>query len=281
MIAGMEPIEGALLEQCPNLRVISRFGVGYDNIDLAAATRQGIVVTYIPDAMVDAVADLTMGLLIALARRIPELDRSMKAGEWTRLLGVDVARRTLGIVGTGRIGMAVAGRALGFRMRLLGHDPVPNPAFVETLGGDYLPLEELLPQSDFVTLHLPLTPSTRHVMGPEQLARMKPTAYLINAARGALVDMEALHAALAEGRIRGAALDVYEQEPPGALSLLALPNVIALPHVASYTDGTVTKMAAAALRNLLAVLHGERPEHVVNPDAYDVRRDSASNEETP
>jgi D-3-phosphoglycerate dehydrogenase len=268
MIAGMEPIEGSLLEGCPDLRVISRFGVGYDNIDVAAATRLGIVVTFIPDAMVDAVADLTMGLLLAAARRIPELDRTMKAGEWTRLLGMDVARRTLGIVGTGRIGMAVAERARGFRMRLLGFDPSPNPAFVETLGGDYATFEEVLEGADFVTLHLPLTPETRHLIGAAELARMKPTAFLINAARGGLVDHEALATAIRDGRIRGAALDVYETEPPGSLPVIALPSVIATPHVASYTDGAITKMARAALANLLDALRGGRPEHVVNPEVY-------------
>src|ERR1051326_678166 len=144
MIAGSERIDEPILAAAPELRVVSRFGVGYDAIDLEAATRHGVVVTYIPDAMVDAVADLTLGLLLAAARRIPELDRSVKAGAWNRLLAVDVARRPLGIVGTGRIGMAVAERARGFRMRLLGFDARPNPAFVETLGGDYVPLEELL-----------------------------------------------------------------------------------------------------------------------------------------
>jgi D-3-phosphoglycerate dehydrogenase len=268
MIAGMEPIDAPVLDAAPDLRVISRFGVGYDNNDLEAATQRGIVVTYVPDAMVDAVADLTMGLLLSVARRIPEMDRAVKAGEWTRLLGVDVARRTLGIVGTGRIGMAVAERARGFRMRLLGCDTVPNAAFVETLGGDYVGLEELLQAADFVTLHLPLTPETHHAIGAEQLAQMKPTACLINAARGSLVDTVALEAALREGRLRGAALDVYEQEPPGALPLLALPNVVSTPHVASFTDGAITRMARAALGNLMAVLNGERPEHVLNPELF-------------
>src|SRR5205807_4638522 len=158
MIAGMEPIDGAVLDAAPELRVISRFGVGYDNIDLEAATARGIVVTYIPEAMVDAVADLTMGLMLAAARRIPEMDHGLKAGEWSRMLGVDVARRTLGIAGTGRIGMEVAERARGFRMRLLGYDVRQNPAFVESLGGTYVSLDELLQASDSVTLHLPLTP---------------------------------------------------------------------------------------------------------------------------
>lgn len=275
MIAGMDRIDEELLAEFPALRVISRFGVGYDAIDVAAATRHGVVVTYIPDAMVDSVADITMGLMLAVARRIPELDRSVKAGEWHRQLAVDVSRRTLGIVGTGRIGMAVAERARGFRMRLLGHDRIPNAAFVETMGGDYVTLEELLQQADFVTLHAPLTPETRHLIGAAQLALMKPTAFLINAARGGLVETAALTAALDTGQIRGAAMDVYETEPPDNAPLIGRANVVATPHTASYTDGTVSKMARAALGNLLAVLQGERPEHVVNPEVYGREADAA------
>lgn len=268
MIAGMDRIDDELLAEFPDLRVISRFGVGYDAIDVAAATRHGVTVTYIPDAMVESVADLTLGLMLAVARRIPELDRSVKAGEWNRQLAVDVARRTLGIVGTGRIGMAVAARARGFRMRLLGHDRIPNAGFVESLGGDYVELDELLQQSDFVTLHAPLTPETRHLIGARELALMKPTAFLINAARGGLVDSGALNAALDAGQLRGAAMDVYETEPPEVGPLLTRYNVVTTPHTASYTEGTVTKMARASLENLLAVLRGERPENVVNPEVY-------------
>jgi D-3-phosphoglycerate dehydrogenase len=268
MIAGMEPVGAEVIDGATALRAISRFGVGYDNIDVPAATRRGIVVTYIPDAMVDAVADLTLGLMLALARRIPELDRGMKAGEWLRYPAVDVTRKTLGIVGTGRIGLAVAERARGFRMTLLGYDPVPNARFVEELGGDYVPLEELLERADFVTLHLPLTPATERLMSAPQLGRMKPSAFLINAARGGLVDEEAIQAALTTGQIAGFATDVYRKEPPPPHPLWSLPNVVATPHVASYTDGAIARMARAALGNLLTVLDGGRPEQVVNPEVY-------------
>jgi D-3-phosphoglycerate dehydrogenase len=268
MIAGMEPVPAAVIEGAAGLRVISRFGVGYDNVDVAAATRRGIVVTYIPDAMVDAVADITFGLMLAVARRIPELDRGMKAGEWPRYPAVDVTGRTLGILGTGRIGMAVAERARGFRMRLLGSDPMPNPRFTGELGGEYVAMDDLLARADFVTLHLPLTPATDRLMGAAQLRRMKPTAFLINAARGGLVDEEALYSALIAGQIAGFATDVFRKEPPDADPLWLLPNVVATPHVASYTDGTIARMAERALANLLAVLDGERPEHVVNPEVY-------------
>lgn len=269
MIAGMEPVTAAVIEGATALRAISRFGVGYDNVDLAAATRRGIPVTYIPDAMVDAVADLTLGLMLAVARRIPELDRGMKAGEWPRYPALDVCRKTLGIWGTGRIGLAVAERARGFRMTLLGHDPFPNPRFVEELGGDYAGRDELLERADFLTLHLPLSPATERILNAEALARMKPTAIVVNAARGGLVDEDALHHALTTGRLGGYATDVFRQEPPAPHPLWSLPNVVATPHVASYTDGAVTRMARAALANLLAVLNGERPEHVVNPEVYD------------
>jgi D-3-phosphoglycerate dehydrogenase len=265
MVAGMEPVPAAVIESADRLRVISRFGVGYDNIDVAAATRRGILVTYIPDAMGDAVADLTLGLLLALARRIPELDAAMKQGEWRRVMGADVTRKSLGIIGTGRIGMAVARRAAGFRMRLLGYDPHANPLFVEELGGEYVSLEELLGQSDFLTLHLPLIPETRGLIGAPQLARVRRTAFLINGARGALVDEDAVYAALTEGRLAGFATDVYPKEPPAPHPLYALPNVIALPHIASYTPVTAARMSQAALENLLTGMRGELPEHAVNP----------------
>jgi D-3-phosphoglycerate dehydrogenase len=266
MVAGMEPVPAEVIEETDGLRVISRFGVGYDNIDVAAATRKGILVTYIPDAMGEAVAELTFGLMLAIARRIPELDASMKRGEWHRVSGSDVTRKSLGILGTGRIGLAVARRAAGFRMRLLGYDPAPNPLFVEELGGEYVSLEELLRQSDFVTLHLPLMPETRELIGSAQLAQMRPTAFLINCARGALVDEEAVYVALKEARLAGFATDVFPKEPPSPHPLYALPNVIALPHIASYTPATIARMSQAALDNLLAGLKGGCPEHSVNPE---------------
>jgi phosphoglycerate dehydrogenase-like enzyme len=272
LIAGSEPLTREVLAEADRLRVISRNGVGYDAIDLDAATDLGIVVAYVPDAMVDAVADLAIGLLLALARRIPELNASMKRGEWQREIASDITNRTLGLVGTGRIGMATARRARAFGLRLLGCDPYPNPLFVEELGGSYVPLEELLEASDYVSLHLPSMAQTRGLIGEPELARMKPTAFLINTARGALVDEAALLAALREGRIAGAGLDVFSQEPPAPGSAGAevarLPSVIALPHVAAYTPATAARMGRAALENLLTVLEGRRPQHVANPEVY-------------
>jgi D-3-phosphoglycerate dehydrogenase / 2-oxoglutarate reductase len=273
VIAGSEPITRQVLEEAGTLKVVSRNGVGYDAVDLDAATDLGVVVAYVPDAMVDAVADMTIGLLLAVARRIPQFDSLMKQGEWQRHIGDDVTGRTLGLVGTGRIGMAVARRAQAFRMRLLGCDPYPNAAFGEELGGKYVPLDELLETSDFVSLHSPATPETRGIINERALARMKPSAYIINCARGSLIDEAALIRALTEGRLKGAGLDVFSKEPPDpdspAAELARLPNVVAVPHVSSYTPITAERMGLAALENMLKVLRGERVEHVANPAVYD------------
>ena len=273
VIAGSEPYPRELMLACPALRVISRNGVGYDAIDVEAATELGIVVAFTPDAMVDAVADLTIGLLLAAGRRICELDGHMKRGEWRRTCAADFTGRTLGIIGTGRIGQAVARRARAFRMRLLGYDPYPNPLFVEELGGDYVSLDELLETSDYLSLHVPSTPESRGMIGTAQLARVKPSAYLVNTARGTLVDEQALLLALEEGRLAGAALDVFADEPPRAgtpgRSLAVHPRVVALPHVGAYTPQAVARMGRGALENLLAVLEGRRPAHMVNPGVFE------------
>lgn len=271
-IAGSEPITNEVMAEAPSLRAISRHGVGFDNIDLDAATARGIVVSYTPEAMTETVADLAMGMLLSVARHLPELDRAMKEGRWERGPGADVGGRTLGVVGTGRIGMAVARRARAFRMRLLGCDERPNPLFVEELGGDYLPLEELLEVADYVTLHAPVLPTTRRLIRAETLALMKPTAFLINTSRGPLIDEEALLAALDENRLAGAALDVFDTEPPSPGSsgdrLARHSRVLATPHVAAFTPATAARMGKAAVANLLAMLAGEHPEHVLNPEVY-------------
>lgn len=273
MIASSEPITREAMDAATDLRVLSRYGVGYDNIDVAAATDLGIIVTYVPDAMTDAVADLTLALLLAAARRLTELDGLMKAGEWKRLMAADVTGRTLGLIGTGRIGLAAARRARGFGMRLLGCDPYVNPAFVEEMGGSYVSLDELLETSDFVSLHVPASAETEAMIGAAELARMKPSAYLINCARGSLVDEQALIEALDSGRLAGAATDVFSTEPPAADSAAAdlarHPKVVATPHVASMTPLTVAKMGRVALANLLDALEGRRPQHLCNPEVYE------------
>lgn len=269
-IAGVDRITAGVLDRAPLLKVIARYGVGVDGVDLAAATARGILVTNTPGANTEAVADLTFGLFFALARRIPLADREVKAGRWPRLTGYDVAGARLGLLGTGQIGRAVARRAHGIGMPILCHDLCEHPEMA-ALGGEYAPLERVLAESDFVSLHLPLTPATRGLIDRERLALMKPTAFLVNTARGGIVDEQALCEALSEGRLAGAALDVYDTEPPVGSALVALDNVIATPHSGAHTYGAMRRMAEGAVENLLAALRGERPPALVNPEVLAAR----------
>ncbi|HSW09669.1 MAG TPA: D-glycerate dehydrogenase [Bacillota bacterium] len=267
-----DPIDAALLEMAPRLRVISVMAVGYNNVDVKAATRRGILVTHTPGVLTETTADLAFALILAVARRIVESDRFTRSGNWrtwdpSLLLGRDVHGAVLGLVGFGRIAQAVAQRARGFKMRLLYHDTQRMPAEETSLGAEFTPLEELLARSDFVSLHVPLTPATRGMIGEAEFSRMRPDACLINTARGEVVDESALYQALVSGRLAGAGLDVYEQEPVDpAHPLLTLDNVIALPHVGSATRATRKRMADLAVDNLLAGLAGIRPPHPVNPE---------------
>ncbi len=270
-----ERIDRAVLEANPRLRGVANYAVGYDNIDIAAATDLGIPVSNTPGALTDATADFTWALLLSAARRIPESDRYTREGRFKQwgpllLLGTDVGPgpdgtpKTLGIVGFGRIGQAVARRATGFDMHILAFDPTP-PALP---GVEFVPLPELLARSDFVTIHAALTPDTHHLIGEPELRLMRPTAFLINAARGAIVDESALVRALRDGWIAGAGLDVYEREPALAPGLAELSNVVLAPHTASATVETRSRMATIAATNALAHLRGERAPDCVNPDVY-------------
>jgi glyoxylate reductase len=267
-----DPMNARVIAEAPHLRVISQVAVGHDNVDVAAATARRIVVTNTPGVLDEATADLTMALLLAVARRLPEAERFLRDGKWQRwdvdlLCGSDVHGRTLGIVGLGRIGRAVARRARGFSMRILYSGPRRAPAEVEQeLQAVHLPLDTLLQQSDFVSVHVPLRPDTRHLIGIEQLCRMKRSAFLINTSRGPVVDEAALAAALEESLLAGAGLDVFENEPAVHPGLLALPNVVLLPHVASAVTSVRTLMCTLAAKNCAAVLRGERPPHPVNPE---------------
>jgi len=267
-------IDARLLDAAgPQLRVISQMAVGVDNIDLAACTARGIPVGHTPGVLSDAVADLTIGLMIATARRFFEAHADMRAGRWTTWepmgwTGPDLYGATVGIVGLGRIGEAVARRLQGFRVRLLYHNRRPNPRARE-LGAAYVTLDELLETSDFVTLHCPYTPETHHLIDAGALAKMKPTAILINTARGGVVDQDALVEALRSGQIWAAGLDVFTPEPlPPDHPLLALPNVTALPHIGSASIATRINMAQMAVDNLFAGLAGERLPHCANPEVY-------------
>jgi len=270
-ILGTDRWTAAMMDQASRLRLVALTAVGFDMVDVAAATARGILVTNTPDVLTETVADLTFALILAAARRVCETERWMLAGQWKTLgvtaMGRDVHHATLGIVGMGRIGAAVAERARGFRMPVLYFDFVRREELERQFGYRYVNLETLLKESDFVTLHVPLLPETTGMIGAARLAMMKPTAYLINAARGPVVDERALIAALQAGQIAGAGLDVYEMEPIDASNpLLAMENVVKLPHVGSATGATRQAMVTLATDNLLAVLQGKPPLTPVNPE---------------
>lgn len=264
-----DSIDREVLKGAPRLRVIANCAAGVNNVDLVEATARGIVVANTPDVLTDATADLTWALILAVTRRIVEGDDMVRAGrfkEWRAdlLLGTDLSGKTLGVVGFGRIGRAVAKRAEGFGMRVVyvsrHEEKIPNARRVS--------LASLLAQSDMVTLHVPLTAQTRHLIGRRELAMMKRTAYLINTARGPVVDEVALVRALKGGRLLGAGLDVFEREPALTPGLATLPNVVLMPHVGSATTGTRARMASLTRDNLLTALAGKRPRYVVNPEVF-------------
>ncbi|MDH5640275.1 MAG: D-glycerate dehydrogenase [Nitrospira sp.] len=254
-------IDADLLSHATSLKILANYAVGHNNIDIAAARARGIIVTNTPDVLTDATADLTWALLLAVSRRVIEGDQWIREGTWsgwapTQLLGSDISGKTLGIIGMGRIGQAVARRAQGFRMRVLyaGSRTVPVPAGCEW---HRLSFEEVARQSDFLSLHVPLTPSTGHLIGTPELSLMKPTAFLINTSRGAVIDESALVSALTSGTIAGAGLDVYEQEPAIHAGLAGLHNVVLLPHLGSATLETRIRMGNICLDNIAAVLSGK------------------------
>jgi glyoxylate reductase len=265
-----DKVNRELFDKAPNLKMVANFAVGFDNIDIPMATQRGIRVSNTPGVLADATADLAFALLLAVARRIVEGDKRVRSGEFKYLapllfLGTEVTGKTLGIVGLGGIGAAVARRARGFDMKILYQKRSRISELEEkALGIKYADLKTLLQQSDFVSLHCPLTPETRHLIGKDEFGLMKPTAILINAARGPVVDEAALVEALKSGQISGAGLDVYENEPALAPGLADLPNVVLVPHVGSGTLETRTKMAEMAARNLMAGLRGERPPNCLN-----------------
>lgn len=261
-------IDADLLSEAPRLKIVANYAVGYNNIDVAAARARGIVVTNTPDVLTDATADLTWALLLTVARRVVEGDSWLRTGGWpgwapTQLLGTDITEKTLGIIGMGRIGQAVAQRAQGFRMPVLYASRRPCPSPPGGPGWTQRSLHDVLKNSDFVSLHVPLTEATRHLIGSPELAMMKSTAILINTSRGSVIDEAALVSALQAGRIAGAGLDVYEQEPLVPAELTALPNVVLLPHLGSATLDTRVHMGMICLENIAAVLRGQPAPHRV------------------
>ncbi|MEM2943697.1 MAG: D-glycerate dehydrogenase [Methanomassiliicoccales archaeon] len=257
----------------PQLKVISNYAVGYNNIDVEEATRRGILVTNTPGVLTEATADLTWALIMACARRIPESDKFVREGRFVGwdpmlLLGQEVYGRTIGIIGLGDIGTAVARRAKGFNMKILYHNRKRNVEGEKEVGAEYRSLEDLLRESDFVTLHVPLTKETYHLIGERELNLMKKSAILVNVARGEVVDEKALIAALNERKIAYAGLDVFENEPHVNPELFKLENVVLTPHTGSATYESRNRMAIMAARNLLDGLKGKRPHNLVNPAVW-------------
>ncbi|MCU1279178.1 MAG: D-glycerate dehydrogenase [bacterium] len=263
-------IDDALLDGAPRLRVVANYAVGYDNVSLAATARRGIVVTNTPGVLTDATADLTMALMLAAARRLPEGGAMLRQGRWhgwepEQLPAMDLAGATLGIVGLGRIGQAVARRAHGFGLQIVYAQPRPAaPALEAELQARSVGVDELIATADIVTLHCPLSAATRHLLNAARLATMKPRAVLVNTARGAIVDEAALVTALERGHLLGVGLDVFEDEPRVHPGLVASPRAVLMPHLGSSTDGTRTAMAETAAQSIADVLAGRRPAHVVD-----------------
>ena len=269
-----DKIDSEVMDEAgPQLKVISNHAVGFDNIDVQAATARKIPVGNTPDVLTDATADFAFALMMAVARRIPEAKRYVHEGKWKTwgpmiLLGVDLKGATLGLVGFGRIGKAMARRATGFDMRVIYYDPSAKKLDAD-IKATRVDFETLLKESDFISLHTPLTPDTRHLIDSEALSKMKPSAVLVNTARGPVVDMNALYEALKEKRIFGAGLDVTEPEPlPTDSPLLTLDNIVIVPHIASASTTTREKMSWMAAQNLIAGLKGERLPNCVNPQVY-------------
>lgn len=265
-------VDEEFLSRSPRLRVVANMAVGFDNIDVPAATRARVVVTNTPDVLTETTADFAFTLILAAARRLVEADAFTRAGKWKTwspmlLAGQDVHHATLGLVGLGRIGSAVARRAKGFEMRVIYYDPVRRQDLESRLGIEFRAMDEVLKSADIISVHVPLMAETRHLIGPEQFKMMKRSAVFVNAARGPIVDQAALAEALRTRTIYAAGIDVFEQEPVSADDpLLALENVVVAPHIASASIPTRTRMATLAAENVAAVLQGKRPPTPVNPE---------------
>ena len=267
VIAGNEVYNDPVFDACPDLKVVARWGIGYDAVDVPAATRHGVQVINTPGLVTQAVADMTFALMLGIARQIPHCDRSVRAGQWPMVFSGQVWEKTLGLIGLGQIGQAVAHRARGFDMKVLVFDPYCDDNVCAYHGCERASLEDLLHESDFVSLHCTLCDETRHLMNAGRLRMMKPTAYLINAGRGGLLDQAALAEALHERVIAGAALDVQAQEPPEPNDpLFGLDNVVLTPHCSSFTFDTMAKVNRQACQNVIDALSGRRPAALLNPE---------------
>ncbi len=266
LVVGLQRITKRVLDAAGRLKVIGRCGVGLDNIDLRAAGSRGIPVVYTPGANAQTVADLTLGLFLALARKITQADRMTRNHQWKRIMGNDVWGKTLGICGLGQIGANVARRAKGFDMKVIAYDVYQNVTLARELGIEFVSKAEIVAAADFLTLHLPLTPETRGFIGDGELSAMKKTAVLVNTSRGGIVDEAALYRALQGGEIAGAALDVFEQEPPGKTPLGELDNFIGSPHIGGITIEAIERIGMTVARDIVAVLKGEAPQFLANKE---------------
>lgn len=273
-----DKIDAEVFNASPKLKIVSQLAVGFDNIDIPEATKRGIYVTNTPEVLTDTTADFAWSLLMAVARRIVEADKYVHTGQWkvgwhpAMLTGRDIHNTTIGIVGAGRIGYAMAKRAKGFDMNILFYDVIPRPEMEKDFGAKKTDLDTLLKESDFVSLHVPLMKETHHLINAEKLKLMKKTAYLINNARGPVVDEKALYEALKNGQIAGAGLDVFEQEPtPLDNPLLKLDNVVVAPHISSASLETRAKMSEIVADNLVSFFEGKKPPNLVNPDVMKVK----------
>lgn len=266
-LAGSEPYTRRILEAHPRLKVIARVGVGYDAVDVAAASEHGVAVATTPNTNHDAVAEHAFSLILALAKNLISQHAGTVAGIWPRQANLPLRGRTLGIAGLGRIGKAMAIRGACFRMKLIAYEPFPDPAFAEQNGVSFVSWDQLLAESDYLSLHMPATPESRHIINRQSLARMKPTAFLINTARGSLVNEADLVEALEAKRLAGAGLDVFEREPPGEHPLFRLENVVFTPHAAGVDLQSRDDMAYSAAQAIAGLSRGEWPaEKIVNPE---------------
>jgi len=267
-------IDAECFDAASGVKGFANYAVGYDNMDVAEATKRGIPLSNTPDVLTEATADMAWALLFAVARRVVESDAVMRSGQWPgwgpmQFIGGDIQGTTLGIVGAGRIGAAMARKSTGFKMKILYTDAQPNPAFESELGAEFVPFNELVARSDYVSIHVPLLPQTRHMFTYDTFKKMKPTAYLINTARGPIVAEDDLVRALNEKLIAGAGLDVYENEPRMAAGLAGCSNAVISPHTASATVSSRNGMAVKAATNLIAMVSGKRAPDCLNPKIYE------------
>jgi D-3-phosphoglycerate dehydrogenase len=263
-IAGLDSFSGKVIESAGALKVISRYGTGVDNVDVAAARKKNIVVCNTPGVNAQAVADLTFGFMLSLVRRLPLLDRTTREGQWDRSIGAELYQKTIGILGLGYVGKAVARRAVGFSMRILACSPDIDQEYARANGITPVSFDELVSESDFLSLHLPLETETRHIISADVMRKMKKGALLINTARGGLLDESAAYDLLKSGHLGGLALDVYETEPPHNSPLFTLDNVIFTPHTAARTAEATAAMASLSVQNLIDVLSGKKCAYTVN-----------------